>query len=205
MAAKRTPRRGPKPPGSGPPRRTPQPASAKSPDAQESAQRNAQSLRVRKLPDGDWEIILPRCARDRQEDIEEVRKMLDAGEIDVAVDECRWLLQGCSDLIEAHRILGEVALEERDLPLARGHFGYAYRLVVQALGTARADGPLPYRIAANAVFHESGKGLAWCLKELGHREMAAEVVSTMLRFDASDPLGVRDILDSTQGGEIATG
>ena len=116
--------------------------------------------------------------------------MLEAGEVDVAVDECRWLLEGCSDLVEAHRILGEIALEEHDLPLARGHFGYVYHLVVKALEAARAAGPLPYRLPANQVFHESAKALAWCLRELGHAQMAAEVVATQLRLDASDPLGV---------------
>src|SRR5258708_2407310 len=51
------------------------------------------SLRVRKVVGQDaWELVHPRCARDRALDLEEVRKMLDAGEVDVAIDECRWLL-----------------------------------------------------------------------------------------------------------------
>ncbi len=85
--------------------------------------------------------------------------MLDAGEIDVARDECRWLLEGCSDCIEAHRLLGEMALEENDLPLARGHFGYAFRVGSQALAEAGNPAPLPYRLAANQAFFESGKAL----------------------------------------------
>jgi hypothetical protein len=159
--------------------------------------RGGTTLRARKVAgEEDWELVHPRCARDRQEDLEEVRKMLDAGEIDVAVDECRWLLAGCSDCLEAHRILGEIALAENDLPLARGHFGYAYRLGVQALEQAGSRGPLPYRLLANRSFLESAKGLAWCLKQLDKREMAAEVVDVMLRSDASDPLGVRSLLDA---------
>jgi hypothetical protein len=152
------------------------------------------SVRVRKLPDGSaWELVHPRCARDRAEDLEEVRKMLDAGELDVARDECRWLLQGCSDCLEAHRLLGEIALEERDLPLARGHFGYAFRLGAKALEQAGTRGPLPYRLAANQAFHESGKGLIHCLKQLGKPEMAAEVAATLLACDPDDPLAVRQL------------
>jgi hypothetical protein len=140
-----------------------------------------------------WELVMPRCVRDRQEDLEEVRKMLDAGEIDVAVDECRWLLQGCSDCLDAHRILGEIALEENDLPLARGHFGYAYRLGAQALERAKTRGPLPYRLPANQGFLEASKALAFCLAKLQKPEMAAEVVQTLLRCDPSDPLGIRQM------------
>jgi hypothetical protein len=150
---------------------------------------------ARKLPGEEaWELVHPRCARDRQEDLEEVRKMVDAGELDVAVDECRWLLQGCSDCLEAHAILGEVALSENDLPLARGHFGYAYRLGTKALEQARTHGPLPYRLPANQPFLQSSKGLAWCLKQLGKRDMAAEVVALMLQCDPTDPLGMRNLL-----------
>lgn len=153
------------------------------------------TIRARKRPDEDaWELVHPRCARDREEDLEEVRKMLDAGEIDVAVDECRWLLSGCVDCLEAHRILGEIALGENDLPLARGHFGYAFRLGEKALEQARNPSPLPHRLKSNQSFLESAKGLALCLKELDKREMAAEVVGVMLRCDPSDPLGVRRLL-----------
>ena len=160
------------------------------------AGRSSSSVRARKLPDGEsWELVHPRCARDREEDLQEVRKMLDAGEIDVAVDECRWLLNGCSDCLEAHRILGEIALGENDLPLARGHFGYAYRLGTQALQQARTQGPLLYRVAGNQSFLESAKALAWCLKQLGKREMAAEVVQVILQCDPDDPLGVQRLGD----------
>jgi hypothetical protein len=140
-----------------------------------------------------WELVHPRCARDRQEDLAEVRKMLDAGEGDVARDECRWLLEGCTDCIDAHRLLGEIALAENDLPLARGHFGYAYRLGAKALEAAATRGPLPYRLQANRAFLESGKGLAFCLKHLGKPEMAAEVVEALLACDPADPLGVAQL------------
>ena len=144
-----------------------------------------------------WELVHPRCARDREDDLEEVRKMIDAGEVEIATDECRWLLSGCSDCVEAHRILGEIALGENDLPLARGHFGYAFQLGTKALNQAGSKGPLPYRIPANQGFLEAGKGLAWCLKQLDKREMAAEVVEQMLKCDPSDPLGVKSLLADT--------
>jgi hypothetical protein len=174
------------------------PAGKKSADREPHAPpaRSAGTVRARKLKgQQDWELIHPRCARDREEDLEEVRKMLEAGEVDVAVDECRWLLGGCSDCLEAHRILGEIALAEHDLPLARGHFGYAYRLGVKALAEAHSHGPLPYRLPANRSFLESAKALAWCLKQLGKGEMAGEVVKIALQCDPSDPLGLKSVTD----------
>jgi hypothetical protein len=169
------------------------PAQQKSP-AQQPA--SGGTIRARKIAGEDaWELVHPRCARDRAEDLEEVRKMIDAGETEVAMDECRWLLSGCSDCLEAHRILGEIALSENDLPLARGHFGYAYRLGEKALERAGRPSPLPYRLPANQSFLESAKGLAWSLRQLDKRDMAREVVEVMLRCDPGDPLGVRSLLD----------
>lgn len=124
--------------------------------------------------------------------------MIEAGETEIAQDELRWLLNGCSDFIEAHRILGELALAEEDLPLARGHFGYAYSLGSKALERAGAAGPLPYRLPANQAFHESGKGLVYCLLHLGKRAMAEEVVAGLVRFDPADPLTVRKLFDDAR-------
>lgn len=156
------------------------------------------AIRVRKLADGACELVPPRCARDRQEDIEEVRKMIEAGETEIAQDELRWLLGGCSDFIDAHRLLGELALAEEDLPLARGHFGYAYSLGSKALEQAGTPGPLPYHLPANQAFHEAAKGLVYCLLHLGKRAMAADVVEGVLRCDPSDPLAVRKLLQDNQ-------
>jgi hypothetical protein len=156
---------------------------------------DGRSVSVRKLDGEDaWELVTPRCAVERALDLEEVRAMVDAGELDVARDECRWLLEGCSDCLEAHRILGEIALEEQDIPLARGHFGYAFRLGTTALERAGTKGPLPYRIAANQAFFESAKGLVWCLLELGKRQMATEAVAVVTACDPSDPLKIADLV-----------
>ena len=118
--------------------------------------------------------------------------MLAAGEYEVARDELRWLLDGCPDFIAAHRALGELALEENDLPLARGHFGYGYEIGRRAFPPDGPPGPLPYDLPANQAFLEAAKGLAWCLRQLGEAKLARQVVETMMTCDSSDPLGVRD-------------
>jgi hypothetical protein len=120
--------------------------------------------------------------------------MIAADELEIAIDEVRWLLNGCTDFMEAHKTLGELALLEPDLKLARGHFGYAFQIGTKALDQANCRGSLPYRIVANQAFHEAGKGLAYCLKQLDKPNMLRGVVETMLRCDATDPLGVRGFL-----------
>jgi hypothetical protein len=157
--------------------------------------RSATSLRVRRLPSGEWELVHPRCARDRADDVDEVRKMVEAGEVDIALDELRWLLNGCSDFVDAHRLLAELALSENDLPLARAHFGYAFTVGEKAMKQAGATGPLPYRIPANQGFHEAGKGLVHCLKKLGKHEMARHAAEFLVKCDPSDPLAVRVLLE----------
>lgn len=117
--------------------------------------------------------------------------MLAAGENEIAIDELRWLLDGCGDFIAAHRLLGELALADGDLKLARGHFGYAYEIGLSALPPRGFEGPLPYRLAANQALLESAKGLAWCLHELGKPKLARRVLGQLLLLDPSDPLGVR--------------
>jgi tetratricopeptide (TPR) repeat protein len=153
--------------------------------------RAAHEIRLRRVADGGWEFVHPRCARDRADDIEEVQAMIAAGEIEIARDEIRWLLQGCPDFLEAHKLLGELAYAEHDLPLARGHFGYAFRVGQQAIARADNPRPIPYLLPANRAFHESGKALALCLVQLDKRDLASEVVKDLLSYDPSDPLGVR--------------
>lgn len=161
-----------------------------------SASRSPTLLRLRKIAGEDaWEFLHPRCALDRAEDLEEVRKMIEAEETEIAVDELRWLLGGCSDFIDAHKALGELALLENDIPLARGHFGYAVQIGKKAIERAQCKGHVPYRLETNTAFHEAGKGLAYCLKQLGKKNMLRDVVNLLLLCDPSDPLGVRGMLD----------
>ena len=50
---------------------------------------------MRRTADGQaWELLHPQCAGDRAEDLEEVQKMIDAGEAEIATDELRRLLNG---------------------------------------------------------------------------------------------------------------
>jgi hypothetical protein len=157
--------------------------------------RAASEVRLRHVAGEGWELVAPRCARDRADDIEEVQTMIAAGEIEIARDEIRWLLQGCHDFLEAHKALGELAYAEHDLPLARGHFGYAFRIGQQAIARAGKSRPIPYKLRGNQAFHESGKALALCLMGLDKRDLAAEVVRDLISYDPTDPLGVRAMLD----------
>ncbi|MGI9457570.1 MAG: tetratricopeptide repeat protein [Aeoliella sp.] len=165
---------------------------------------NSNTVSLRLTPGGDaWVLVPPRCARDRAEDLEEVRLMIEAGEVDVALDELRWLLSGCPDCLDAHLLLGQLAASgQNDVQLARGHFGYAYQLGLRAWRRAGEPMPVPGSQPANRTFHEAGKSLAWCLKKLGKGEMAAEVVATLLRLDPSDPLGAKAWHEQVHGGGL---
>src|SRR5215475_15318245 len=89
-------------------------------------------LSLRRSTDGkSWVFVHPPCVRERAEDLEEVQLMIEAGEVDVALDELRWLLSDCSEFIAAHVLLGDVARDMNDLPLARAHYGAGYQLGLQ--------------------------------------------------------------------------
>lgn len=156
-----------------------------------------QSIKVQRAKNGnDWVLVHPRAVREMAEDLDEVRAMIEAGETDVAIDELRWLLDHCHDMIEAHFLLGKLAVEvDHDLPLARGHFGTGYQLGLQALRRAKLPMPVPALHPANRMFYDSGRGLAWCLRELGKSDLALEVVEQMLALDPNDPLGLASWLD----------
>jgi hypothetical protein len=146
-------------------------------------------------------LVHPRCVRDRAEDLDEVRLMIEAGEHDVAVDELRWLLSGCPEFIAAHVLLGELAVAMHDdLSLARGHFGAGYQLGLQTLRRAKMPRPLLYSQPANRPFFEAGRGLAWTLEKLGRRTMADEIVDTLLQLDPTDPLRMKAFVDELRTG-----
>jgi len=145
-------------------------------------------------------LIHPRCARQRSDDLEEVRKMLAAGEVEIATDELRWLLDGCSDAVEIHRLLGDLSYAAGDLRLARGHYGYSYDIVLAALPARPPRGSLPYEIAENQSFFLAAAGLARCLWKLDKQGKAKRVVETLLNLDPSDPLGVAALADKEPRG-----
>ena len=125
--------------------------------------------------------------------------MIAAGESEVAVDELRWLLGTCHDLIEAHLLLGKLAVEvEGDVSLGRGHFGAGYQLGLHALRRAKMPKPLLALHPANRTFYDSGRGLAWCLHELGKTALALEVLEQLLELDPGDPLRIAGWLDEIQ-------
>lgn len=140
-----------------------------------------------------WEIVHPREARDRAEDLEEVRAMLEAGELDIARDELRWLLDGCTDCVDAHYLLGEIAFAEKDFPLARGHFGYVVQITLATFPSEGLRGTLPASLAGNRTFFEAGKALAYCLRELNQNAPALQIIDQLRRLDPSDPLDLADV------------
>jgi hypothetical protein len=160
---------------------------------------------ARRTSDGrGWVLVHPRGARDRAEDLEEVREIVAAGEIEVAIDELRWLVGGCSEFIEAHALLGELALAaDNDVALARGHFGVAVQLGLKALKLAKAvGGPMHYSQPANRPFFEAARGLTWCLVKLDMLPKAQELVESVVKLDASDPLALRKLLDELRTGGL---
>lgn len=158
---------------------------------------SASAVRVRQVAGStEWLLVHPRCASDRAEDIEEVRAMIDAGEVETAVDELRWLLDGCHDFIEAHKMLGDLAMRQEDLSLARGHYGIAYQLGLGALRSEGMPSPVPYHLAANRIFFEAGKDLVVCLNLLEKTQLAREVIEQLLKLDPTDPLEFKGLLAS---------
>ena len=160
-------------------------------------QRAASGVSVERARSGQgWSLVHPACVRDSAEDLDEVREMIAAGETDVAIDELRWLVQYCTDFIEAHYLLGKLAVEaNQDVPLGRAHFGFGYQLGARALERAGRPTPVPALHPANRPFYDSGRGLAWSLAELGKSEMSLEVIEYLLRCDPADPLGLRAWID----------
>lgn len=167
----------------------------------------APSITARRLADGTgWLLVHPREAVERAEDLEEVGLMIEGGEHEIAVEELRWLLSGCADLMAGHVMLGELAVEMGpQLKLARGHFGHAYELGLKALRHSQPGGPTGPLLAAqpaNQPMHQAARGLAWCLEKLEQPHKADEVVDMVRKLDPEDPLGVAAIVDELRSGGL---
>jgi len=128
--------------------------------------------------------------------------MVESGETEVAVDELRWLVGDCSEFIEAHTLLGELALLQEDYALARGHFGFAVQLGLKALQRAKVTGPVQFSQPANRAFFEAGRGLTISLVKLGLIEKAVALVQDLVRLDPGDPLRLRALIDEVQSGGL---
>lgn len=160
------------------------------------------TLGIRRAQNGhDWIFSHPAAVREVAEDLDEVRQIIEAGEIEIAIDELRWLLGTSSEILEAHFLLGKLAVEhDHDTALARGHFGVGYQLGLRALKRAKWPTPVPALHPANQIFFDCGRGLAWCLVELDRREMAREVVEQLLKLDPADPLNLKSWLEEIDLG-----
>ncbi|HEY2759996.1 MAG TPA: hypothetical protein VGI75_04615, partial [Pirellulales bacterium] len=94
----------------------------------------------------------------------------------------------------------DLALADGDFRLARGHYGYAYQLGIQALEKSSeftasgASQRLPYAIAANQPFYQAGRGVVECLLKMGKRNLAQDVINRLLTLDSRDPLAIRRLL-----------
>lgn len=169
----------------------------KRPHKLKDVRRSAKKVQLREIADDGqkvWEFVHPQCAIDREMDLKEVEAMIELGEHEIATEELRWLLDGCSDFIHAHRLLGQLALEREDFPLARGHFGHAFRVGAAAIRQVGGKIKVPHTQKPNRHFLECGKGLIYCLIKLGKKRMAGEIVDQLLECDPSDPLQVRTLL-----------
>ncbi len=149
---------------------------------------------------GEWKIELSDDARERLDDLAEVEQIIAAGELEIAVDELRWLLEDCSDFLPAHRLLGMLALEAEDWPLARAHFGVVFDLCRALMPSGGLKVTLPYSLVENQVVHECGRGLAWSLHQLGLHPLALDVLRQMLTWDPSDPVKVENWQREWSGG-----
>jgi hypothetical protein len=139
-------------------------------------------LRIRRLEGNRVALLEPITARDRKEDIDEVRTMIARGELEIARDELLYLVSDCRGFLEAHNLLGELALEENDVPLAQGHFGFAYEIGMDSLPPA-FKGRLPANKEYNGAFFLAGRGVARCLIARGQHARGREVLEQLARLD----------------------
>ena len=108
--------------------------------------------------------------------------MIEADELDIARDELLYLVADCQGFIEAHNLLAMLALEEGDVAIARGHFGFAFENGLEAVPSGFA-GRLPADQEYNRQFFDAGRGLARCLVALNKPVEAREILEQLARFD----------------------
>lgn len=152
------------------------------------------AVKVKLQKSGVWTFVQPRCVRERELDLEDVEAMLDAEEVEIARDELRWLLEGCPDNIAIHYWLGDLAMREQDVKLARGHYGYAYEIGHRALRREHFPTPLPVDREENEIWYAAAKQLAWCLKLLEKKDLLIEVVKFVRHCDPQNTLQLEALL-----------
>jgi hypothetical protein len=167
----------------GKPGQPPEPSDDDDPELSDKA--NPARLKLRRLDGNRFAFLAPVCAFDRQEDIEEVQTMIAAGELEIARDELLYLVSDCRGFLEAHNLLGELALEEEDISLARGHFGFAYEIGLDSLPPG-FRGILPAKRDYNRAFFLAGRGLARCLIARGQHQEGRDVLVQLAKFDPQE-------------------
>lgn len=142
---------------------------------------------LNRVEEGIFEFQPPECAIDRKEDVDEVRVMISGGEQEIARDELLYLVSDCRGFLEAHNILAELALEEGDIGIARGHFGFGYECCLEALPPG-FRGRMPSKRQGNSHFFAAGRGLARCLIAQGKLPDGREVLERLARLDPTDEI-----------------
>jgi len=172
--SRRTQKQGPKP---GPPR-----PSDEDDDDELPQLADVTRLALKRLDGNRYAFQPPICAVDRKEDLDEVHTMIAGGELEIARDELLYLVSDCRGFLEAHNLLGELALEEEDFSLARGHFGFAYEIGLDSLPKG-FRGILPANKDYNQPFFLAGRGLARCLIARGNKAEGRDILKQLSRFD----------------------
>lgn len=145
---------------------------------------------IRRVEADVFELVFPRKVRVLADDLEEVHDMIAHEEWELAVDELLWLLRDFHEFLEAHQLLGRIALFQNKLDLARAHLGYAYELGLNAIGK-NFKGRLPFSQMANRPLLQAARDLVDCLLRLNERNLAVSIAQQLLKWDPSDPLHVR--------------
>ncbi len=149
-------------------------------------------LRLKRLDANRFALQAPVCALERAEDLEEVHEMIAEDELEIARDELLYLVADCRAFLAAHNLLGELALREEDVSLARGHYGFAYEVGLDSLPPG-FRGILPTQRDYNGEFFLAGRGLARCLIARGQRSEGRLVLQNLQKLDPRNT-DVRDLL-----------
>ena len=146
----------------------------------------ANGLRLQRLDGNRYAFVAPRCALLRDLDLDEVAAMRGEQEPGMARDELLFLVEDCRGFLEAYNILAELALEEGDIPLARGYYGFAYESGLAAIPPA-FKGRIPAGAGYNRHFYLAGRGLARCLIAAKEVKEGRGILQQLLRWDPDEP------------------
>lgn len=144
------------------------------------------ALSLKRLSQSTWAFVPPDCALERQMDLEDAQEMRARHEDEIARDELLYIVADCHGFMTAHNELGELALAQEDVKLARGHYGYSYENALKSLPPG-FSGRLPHAEGYNGPFFEAGRGLARCLVALGRVEEGEKVLKKLAQFDPEEP------------------